>query len=365
MLGKKSTIGIFDCLEGQFRMLEKFPFIVGCMGNAGLAGSRGEDWEGACMVKKSGNAFRIVPNKKGDERLLVNGGPFAEPFNEDDEVCTLQFLGYPLIVFAGKDPKAWADQIQKGQWILTNGRTGTDYAQCSRYEVLDKIREMGADLSECAIKPVGLDVPFWVVHLVEFLQPPEDEEEEEEGLIEEQVVVDPDRGEFTCPTCWLKFDRADVLSIAVHEDLRGDRKLGEDAMLRFVPTEFNSKGQAMDAMGLPTTDVACAHCHRKLPPGFMDAPTIFSPSWGSKRGQVLLSFGLGQAASAYSFQGIRGGFQGCRPDLQRHHQLDEESSFCRKQRHRRHAHQDAAGRRDVREAPEARPGGGSSSSLRL
>ena len=101
------------------------------------------------------------PTKKGDERLLVNGGPFPEPFNvEDDEVCTLQFLGYPLIVFAGKDPKAWADQIQKGQWILANGRTATDYAQCARYEVLDKIREIGADLAECAIKPVGLDVPF-------------------------------------------------------------------------------------------------------------------------------------------------------------------------------------------------------------
>ena len=138
MLGKKSTIGIFDCLEGQFRMLEKFPFIVGCMGNADWQVPGGEDWEGACMIKKSGNAFRIVPNKKGDERLLVNGGPFSEPFNvEDDEVCTLQFLGYPLIVFAGKDPKAWADQIQKGQWILANGRTATDYAQC-RYEVWTK-----------------------------------------------------------------------------------------------------------------------------------------------------------------------------------------------------------------------------------
>ena len=87
MLGKKSTIGIFDCLEGQFRMLDKCPFIVGCMGNADWQVPGGEDWEGACMVKKSGNAFRIVPNKKGDERLLVNGGPFAEPFNvEDDEV---------------------------------------------------------------------------------------------------------------------------------------------------------------------------------------------------------------------------------------------------------------------------------------
>ena len=138
MLGRKSTIGIFDCLKGQFRMLEKFPFIVGCMGNADWQVPGGEDWEGACMIKKSGNAFRIVPNKKGDERLLVNGGPFSEPFNvEDDEVCTLQFLGYPLIAFAGKDPKAWADQIQKGQWILANGRRTYRNSLISLYFLLN------------------------------------------------------------------------------------------------------------------------------------------------------------------------------------------------------------------------------------
>ena len=251
-------------------MLEKFPFIVGCLGNADWQVVCSDEWEGACMIKKSGNSFRIVPNKKGDERLLVNGGPFAEPFTvEEEEVCTLQFTGYPLVVFVGKDPKSWADQIQKGQGVLTNGRCGGEYGQCGRYEVIDLIRESGADVSECAIKPVGLDVPFWVVHLLDFLQL-EEEEEEEEEVVEEQIVVDPDRGEFTCPICWLRFDRPDVLSIAMHEDLRGDRKLGEDAMLRFIPTEFNSKGQALDAMGLPTTDVACPHCHHKLPPGFMD-----------------------------------------------------------------------------------------------
>ena len=266
MIGKKNTIGIYDCLEGQFRILEKFPFIVGCLGNADWQVPGEDEWEGACMIKKVGSNFRVVPNKKGDERLLVNGGPFAEPLTvEAGEVYTLQFTGYPLLVFVGPDPKGWADGIQKGRWILANGRNGVEYGQCGRYEVLDMIREVGADMSECAIKPVGLDVPFWVVHLLDHLQL-----EEEEELIEEEVVVDPDRGEFTCPTCWLKFDRPDVLSIAVHEDLRGDRKLGEDAMLRFVPTEFNSKGQAMDAMGLPTTDVGCPHCHRKLPPGFMD-----------------------------------------------------------------------------------------------
>ena len=230
MIGKKNSIGIYDCLEGQFRILEKFPFIVGCLGNADWQVPGEDEWEGACMIKKVGSNFRVVPNKKGDERLLVNGGPFAEPLTvEAGEVYTLQFTGYPLLIFVGPDPKGWADGIQKGRWVLANGRNGVEYGQCGRYEVLDMIREVGADVSECAIKPVGLDVPFWVVHLLDHLQL-EEEEEEEEDLIEEEVVVDPDRGEFTCPTCWLKFDRPDVLSIAVHEDLRGDRKLGEDAM---------------------------------------------------------------------------------------------------------------------------------------
>ena len=88
-----------------------------------------------------------------------------------------------------------------------------------KHEVIDKIRESGADVAECAIKPMGLDVPFWVVHLLDYLQL-EEEEEEEEAIYEEEIVVDPDRGEFTCPICWLRFDRSDVLSIATHEDLR-------------------------------------------------------------------------------------------------------------------------------------------------
>ena len=142
MLGKKNTIGLYDCLEGRFQIMEKFPFIVGCLGNADWQVPCSDEWEGACMIKKMGNHFRIVPNKKGDERLLVNGGPFTEPFTvEEEEVCALQFTGYPLVVFVGRDPKSWADQIQKGQWVLTNGRSGMELGQCGRYEVIDKIRE--------------------------------------------------------------------------------------------------------------------------------------------------------------------------------------------------------------------------------
>jgi hypothetical protein len=89
--------------------------------------------------------------------------------------------------------------------------------------------------------------------------------------------VNSEHGEFTCPVCWLKFDRGDVMHIAVHDELRGDMIMGEDAMLRFHATRFNDRGQALDPKGVPCMDVACPHCRRALPHGYMDVPVhIFS-----------------------------------------------------------------------------------------
>ena len=45
-----------------------------------------------------------------------------------------------------------------------------------------------------------------------------------------------DVGEFTCPVCWLKFDRGDVMHVAVHDSLFGDLLL-EEQMLRFQPLD--------------------------------------------------------------------------------------------------------------------------------
>ncbi len=62
------------------------------------------------------------------------------------------------------------------------------------------------------------------------------------------------------------------MHIAVHDSLRGDPLLGEDAQQRFLATRFNNAGQAIDAMGLPSSEVACPHCRRKLPPSFLGVP---------------------------------------------------------------------------------------------
>ena len=89
----------------------------------------------------------------------------------------------------------------------------------------------------------------------------------------EPTFVTPNpEGEFTCPVCWLRFDTGDVMHIAVHDSLRGDPLLGEDAQQRFLATRFNNAGQALDAMGIPSSEIACPHCRRKLPPGFLEMP---------------------------------------------------------------------------------------------
>jgi hypothetical protein len=62
------------------------------------------------------------------------------------------------------------------------------------------------------------------------------------------------------------------MHIAVHDSLRGDPVLGEDAQQRFLATRFNNAGQALDAMGIPSSEVACPHCRRKLPPSFLGMP---------------------------------------------------------------------------------------------
>lgn len=79
-------------------------------------------------------------------------------------------------------------------------------------------------------------------------------------------------GNLNCPVCWLRFDAGDIMHIAVHDSLRGDPLLGEDAQQRFLATRFNNAGQALDAMSLPSSETACPHCRRKLPPSFLEMP---------------------------------------------------------------------------------------------
>ncbi len=75
-----------------------------------------------------------------------------------------------------------------------------------------------------------------------------------------------------CPYCWKPFAAGDALNIAVHEALTGDPILGSHVKLRFAAERFNHLGQALDAEGVPSVDLACPHCLGRLPPSFFAQP---------------------------------------------------------------------------------------------
>jgi len=81
--------------------------------------------------------------------------------------------------------------------------------------------------------------------------------------------------EIVCPHCWTTFPTEDVLWISESPSLIGDVKLGELERSRFLPTIYDAQGIAVDAQGYKCKDLACPHCHLKLPSAVLEAPTIF------------------------------------------------------------------------------------------
>lgn len=76
--------------------------------------------------------------------------------------------------------------------------------------------------------------------------------------------------EVLCPICWLVSDLGELMHISVDNELKGDSILGADQQQRFLATRFNDLGQALDPSGFPCSDLACPHCRRKLPSGFLE-----------------------------------------------------------------------------------------------
>ncbi len=79
----------------------------------------------------------------------------------------------------------------------------------------------------------------------------------------------------TCPHCWKRFDQNEIHYISRHIDLLGDPILGEEAQQRFLPTQLSAQGLALDARGLECPEMACPHCHLKIPEAILDQPTSF------------------------------------------------------------------------------------------
>ena len=254
-LSKKTpTLSWVDCLSGARGDIDTLPSAL-----------PGDGAHPSLSLVKSGERVALEPSGQGS--ALVNGAPLRQKL-EVSEATTIQ-LPTALLVAAPGGQNNFAF-IRTDLWVLFDAQTGDQLGEFPPKTLLDAAQQLGRATDTLACTPQGLEVGFSLSQIAPLLAPPDEAPLHPAGKA--QLAAEQNRGAHLCPVCWTRFDAGDALSIAVHEDLRGDPILGADARLRFQPTRFNDQGLALDPMGLACTDIACPHCRRQLPPGYLDRP---------------------------------------------------------------------------------------------
>ena len=251
---KNPSLSWIDCLSGAKGTIESLPAVL-----------PGDTANPALSLLSHGETVALEPTQAG--AALVNGAQLRQRLALT-EMTTVQ-LATTLLVIAPGGADDFRD-VQAELWVLFDATTGDQLGEHPPRRLLDVARELGRATDTLACTPQGLEVGFSLAQIAALLSPREEDAGRTDG--KKLLAAEQNRGAHLCPVCWTRFDAGDALSIAVHEDLRGDPILGSDARLRFQPTRFNDQGLALDPMGLACTDIACPHCRRQLPPGYLDRP---------------------------------------------------------------------------------------------
>ena len=251
---KTPTLSWVDCLSGARGVIDSLPSAL-----------PGDGVNPSLSLVKNGETLALEPSGQGS--ALVNGAALRQRL-DISEATTIQ-LPSALLVAAPTDQQNFAF-IRTDLWVLFDAQTGDQLGEFPPQRLLDVAKELGRATDTLACTPQGLEVGFSLSQIAPLLSPQEEAVVRPNGKA--LLAAEQNRGAHLCPVCWTRFDAGDALSIAVHEDLRGDPILGSDVRLRFQPTRFNDQGLALDPMGLACTDIACPHCRRQLPPGYLDRP---------------------------------------------------------------------------------------------
>jgi hypothetical protein len=270
----------FDCVTGRQQIIDKTPFVIGSGSDC--------DWRiddpsvpaAHCIIQRRDRAFFLLPGN-GSASVLLDGveSTGAELTAGEDHTLV---IGRHLIALRGESrPKQWLSTLNHTEWFIYDKASQSKQGPCAFGELASHLAGRPDRGEDAILLCRGLtNMGFYASQVLAHLPapPPLPGAAHTAAPVEsDESSINAEYGEFTCPVCWLKFDRGDVMNIAVHASLRGDPILGDSHMQRFHATRFNDRGQAVDALSIPAPDLACPHCRRKLPPGFLDAPHhIFS-----------------------------------------------------------------------------------------
>jgi hypothetical protein len=270
---------LFDCTAGTYRMVEKTPFKIGSGADCDWRIDDPQVAAEYCVIQRKTGTYYLL-SSAGNEGVLLDGmlNPGGQLTPNTDHTLIIGKHLFALRPGSGLDE--WIASMDAGEWFVFNKSTSAKLGPFAFAELPEEWPAAASDVADAIFLCGGLtSMGFYAEHVLPLLPAPLPKLVPAPAPLPalEPSSIDVEYGEFTCPVCWLKFDRGDTMNVAVHAFLRGDPILGEAHMQRFHATRFNDRGQAVDAMNIPSPDQACPHCRRKLPPGFLDGPHhIFS-----------------------------------------------------------------------------------------
>lgn len=271
---------IVDCLTGKRASVNAGVFTIGSSPTSDLMIGSGDEDAALLRITQVIKAYHVYPGN-GTNSIMFDGQEVSNIGIRDESEHTIVVRGYPFVLRAGaSDDDKWAHSVDPSNWHVYK-RTEQQWAGPVAREELSLMTdcEPGEIILMCkGMKEMGF-YPHQIMTRMSSISTNEKGELGQRPSLQvfEAPEINVEYGEFTCPVCWFRFDRGDVMNIAVHASLRGDTVLGEEHMQRFLASRFNDRGQALDAMGLSAPEISCPHCRRKLPPNFLDQPHhIFS-----------------------------------------------------------------------------------------
>ena len=268
---KKIDWVVVDCFANTSIKVEGFPFEIGSGEGVDLRLNGQDVAERHCAINPVKGRDLCLIKQEGGHILVVNGQSVEYVQLLPDQDYTIKVGGHFLAVRGSRNIGAWLRALDFSQWTLQDTATNQTDGPMGFDELCQFAKEHQRN-HEAQLFAQGLGGSFLLYDAFEVIRNRKAAEAFETQL-DGEVATDAEAGDsapLTCIVCWLTFDYGDIMHIASHDSLRGDPVLGEDAQQRFFATRFNERRQALDAMGLPCTDIACPHCRRKLPPGFTE-----------------------------------------------------------------------------------------------
>lgn len=159
---------------------------------------------------------------------------------------TLAIGAHLFALHGSSDAQKWLRGMSHSEWFIFNQAESQKYGPLDFSALANALERFPHGLESVIVLCRGLTtMGFYAEQVLPLLPrsaPATSQRDVSSHDAPEPAPIDTEYGEFTCPVCWLKFDRGDTMNIAVHASLRGDPVLGEEHLQRFHATRFNDRG---------------------------------------------------------------------------------------------------------------------------